>query len=52
MEHRSASLVDQLDGGAVWGGVLVTPLTHGGDQRPQIPTLGCKAVLVAGGWLL
>ncbi len=44
----AACLVDDLDGGPIGGGVAVTPLAHGGDDRPQVAALVGEAVVVAG----
>jgi hypothetical protein len=44
--------VKDLDGWAVGRGPRVTPLSHGGDDWPQVTPLVSEAVLVAGRMLL
>jgi hypothetical protein len=48
----AAGGVKDLDGWAVGGGPRVTPLSHGGDDWPQVTPLVSEAVLVAGRMLL
>ena len=48
----AARVVHDLEGGAVGCRPLVAPLTHGGEDRPEVAPLVGEPVLVAQGALL